>query len=62
MFKILFSGLQKHTDLRDLLVKASKIEQFREIALEMKERRKDVSIEDKFGWYVRHWNRLSCTK
>jgi hypothetical protein len=51
----MFTGLCKHTDLRDRLVKASGVAGFREIALEMVERRKDLVIEEKLGWYLRYW-------
>lgn len=35
------------------------MEDFVAIAKELKERRKDVPKEDKFGWYMRHQNRVS---
>ena len=36
LFKMMFTGLSVHTDLREKLVKAKGIEEFRAIALEMR--------------------------
>ena len=55
MFKMIFSGLSKNIDLRERLVRAGGIATFREIVFEMVERRKDVAVEDKLGWYLRYW-------
>jgi len=59
LFKILFTGLSKNTDLRERLVKAGGIANFREIALELRQRRLDIPIEDKLGWYLRYWKKLT---
>ena len=42
MFKFLYTGLSVHTDLRDRVAKAQTFEEFKAIALEMKERRKEM--------------------
>lgn len=34
----------------------------REIAAQMKERRKDEKPEEKLGWYYRHWTRAGLDK
>ena len=52
---MMFTGLNKNVDLRERLVKAGGIATFREIVFEMIERRKDVDITDKLGWYLRYW-------
>jgi len=54
LFKILYTGLQIHTDLRDRLVSADKFEKFMDITLELKNRRINMNKLDKFGWYQRH--------
>ena len=51
----MFTGLSVHVDLRERLVKANGINNFRDIVFEMVERRKDVNIQDKLGWYLRYW-------
>jgi hypothetical protein len=40
---MLFTGLSKHIDLRERLVKAFGIANFREIVLELKQRRQGMS-------------------
>ena len=61
MHKFLHSGftVHGHTDLRDKLnkvnAKPENIEVFKEIALEMKERRRNIPPIDKITWYYRHW-------
>lgn len=60
LHKFMHSGFvaQGHTDLRDKLNKIdgkSGINEFRALALEMKERRKNVRPIDKITWYYRHW-------
>jgi len=58
LFKILYVGLQQHTDLRDALGKARSIEDMKQVALDMKVRREGVSMDDKLGWYYRHWKSM----
>ena len=55
MFKFLYTGLQIHTDLRSKLGQSKTVEDLREVALEIKERRKDESPESKISWYYRHF-------
>ena len=60
LHKFMHSGFvaQGHTDLRDKLNKIdgkSSISDFRNLVLEMKERRKNVKPIDKITWYYRHW-------
>ena len=62
LFRFLYQGLQKHTDLRDQLGRAKGIEAIREVATLMKERRKDDPPQDKLGWYYRHWNKMGLDK
>jgi len=54
LFKILFTGLQIHTDLRDRLASSNKLPDFIDIAMQLKKRRSEVSVLEKFGWYNRH--------
>jgi hypothetical protein len=54
LFKMLWKGLNEHTDLRDRLAKSNP-EDFLPIVTELKERRANLKPEDKIGWYVRHW-------
>ena len=62
MFKFLHTGLQKHTDIRDVLNKAKGFEPIKEVAVLMKERRKDESADEKIGWYWRHWKGMGIEK
>lgn len=39
------------------MTKAKGIQQFRDIVFELRDKRKDVAVEDKFGWYVRYWHK-----
>jgi tRNA-dihydrouridine synthase 1 len=55
MFKFLHVGLSEHTDLRDQLQKARDFESMKQVAISLKERRKDQTPESKIGWYYRHW-------
>lgn len=54
LFKMLHKGLSTHTDLRDKLGSAKGAEDCREIVRELKERRKEVQLHEKFGWYERY--------
>lgn len=56
LFKILHKGLTEHTDLRDKLGSAKGAADCRDIVRELKDRRKEVKFEDKFGWYERYQN------
>jgi tRNA-dihydrouridine synthase 1 len=56
LFKILHEGLREHKELRAELGQSQKIEEFRAVLAKMKELRKDVKLEDKFGWYDRYRN------
>jgi hypothetical protein len=55
LFKMLFTGLAIHTDLRERLVKAFGIDNFRQIVHELTMRRVDITAEAKLGWYLRYW-------
>ena len=57
IFKILFTGLQRHTDLRDRLVAAKKMQGMWEVVREMKRRREaqpDPALMA-LSWYYRWW-------
>lgn len=62
MFKFLYTGLSKHTDIRDILNKSKGYEPIKEIAVMMKERRKDDTPEEKLGWYYRHWKGMGLDR
>lgn len=62
MFKFLHSGLSKHTDIRDRLNKAKGFEPLKQVAIDMKERRQDETVEEKLGWYYRHWRSMGLEK
>ena len=62
MFKFLHTGLQKHTDIRDVLNKAKGFEPIKEVAVLMKERRKNETVEEKIGWYWRHWKGMGLDR
>ena len=34
----------------------------KEVAIKMKERRKDEPVEEKIGWYHRHWKGMDIKK
>ena len=62
LHKFLHSGFTVHgfTDLRDKLNKINPrgddvVPMYRDLVLEMKERRKDIPAIDKISWYYRHW-------
>jgi hypothetical protein len=55
LFKMLFTGLAVHVDLRERLVKAMGIVNFRQIVHELNMRRVDIALEAKLGWYLRYW-------
>jgi hypothetical protein len=42
-------------DLRERLVKAFGIGNFRQIVQELNMRRVDIKLEAKLGWYLRYW-------
>ena len=54
LFKILHSGLSCNHDLRERLAKGNNYEEFYEITLNLKNRRQNWKLDDKFGWYWRH--------
>lgn len=54
LFKILHQGLKEHSDLRTRLGEAKTFEEHSLVMEELAERRKDIQIEDKFGWYHRY--------
>mmetsp|Transcript_32974 Transcript_32974/g.37419 ORF Transcript_32974/g.37419 Transcript_32974/m.37419 type:complete len:362 (-) Transcript_32974:18-1103(-) len=54
LFKMLYQGLKSHHDLREKLHNVMTYDQMKEIAFELKEREKDTTAENKFGWYWRH--------
>ena len=54
IFRIIFCGVQEHTDLREMLVKANNWESINEVVILMRERRKQVDAKDKLGWYLRY--------
>ena len=62
MFKFLHTGLQKHTDIRDVLNQSKGYEPLKQVALMMQERRKDETKEDKIGWYYRHWKGMDIDR
>ena len=55
MFRFLYAGLQRHTDLRDDLGSAKSIDEIKAVVTTMRERRlaEDGSFPDK-GWYRRY--------
>jgi tRNA-dihydrouridine synthase len=57
LFKLFHSGLKIHTDLRTRLGKGRTYEEFNGIVKEMGQRRKDMPLEDKLGWYKRYWKK-----
>ena len=62
MFKFLYTGLSKHTDIRDVLNKSKGYEPLRQVALDLKERRKNDTPESKIGWYYRHWKGMGIDR
>ena len=60
MFKFLYTGLSKHTDIRDQLNQAKGYEAIKAVAIAMKERRNGDTPESKLGWYYRHWKGMGC--
>ena len=60
--KFLYTGLKVHTDLRDRLSEAPSLEEVVAVALEMKERRLNLTPEEKIGWYYRYWNSMNIKR
>lgn len=56
LFKMLHKGLMDHVDLREKLGAAKGPDECAKVAFELKERRKEVEKENKFGWYERYQN------
>lgn len=59
LFKLMYSGLQVHTHIRDKISGEFSYNQFKRAIEEMIKLRKDLKIEDKFGWYRRHREEVS---
>lgn len=57
LFKILYKGLSENIDLREQMTKVHTIPEFKAIVTELKSRRENKSLIDKFGWYTRHWKK-----
>jgi tRNA-dihydrouridine synthase len=58
LFKMLFKGLNENVDLRERMAKAITMDEFRSIVAELKNRRIELGLESKFGWYQRYWNKF----
>jgi tRNA-dihydrouridine synthase 1 len=56
MFKMLHSGLSRHTDLRNSLGQAKEYQTYRDVVTSISELRKNDSLQSKFGWYERYWH------
>ena len=56
LFKMLHEGLRIHPELRKKLATSYNIDDYREVVKELREKRKDTKLEDKFGWYDRYRN------
>jgi len=54
LFKMLYAGLQKHTDLREDLARAKTLEELTNITKKVQELRVSESPETKLGWYLRY--------
>ena len=55
LYKSLYSGFKRHTDIRDIVVKAPTIDIIREAVTELKDRRKEEIPQSKIEWYHRYW-------
>ena len=64
MHKFLHSGftLHGHVDLRAKIGTVNTIPQLREIAEEMRNRRKGIPAIEKITWYYRHWEKGEISK
>ena len=62
LHKFLYTGLQIHTDLRDRLSDAKSLDTLKDVVREMIDRRKDISAEDKIGWYYRYWASMNSVR
>jgi hypothetical protein len=51
LHKMAYMGFQKHTDLREKMVKAEGLQETRKVMLELKERRAKLKNSEKLGWY-----------
>jgi len=54
LFKFLYTGLMKHTDLREELAKARTLEELTKITQMVHDLRVNESPETKIGWYLRY--------
>lgn len=57
LFRILYTGLSEHVDIREKLVKAFSYEDYFNVVVELRERRKGRDPNSKLGWYLRYQNR-----
>ena len=54
MFKFLYTGCNMYPEYNQKIGKTRNLEEIINIAQEMKDKMKDVKMEDKYGWYMRH--------
>ncbi|CAD8110320.1 unnamed protein product [Paramecium sonneborni] len=56
LFKLLYTSLQVHTDLRSKLGSAKTYDQHLDIVIQLNRLRAHIPLENKFGWYKRYQN------
>jgi len=54
LFKMLYTGLMRYTDLREDLSKAKTLEEFTRVTMKLREMRSGENLESKLGWYLRY--------
>ena len=54
MFKFLYTGCNMYPEYNQKIGKTRNLDEIINIAQEMKDKMKDVKMEDKYGWYMRH--------
>jgi hypothetical protein len=63
MFRFLYAGLQRHTDLRSRMGLAKGLDEIEEVIIELAKRREEepVGLYSDIGWYKRHRSPTSKT-
>lgn len=54
LWHALHTGLKQHEDIRDKLIRARNLQDMEMLVMEMRDRRCQVPLKEKFGWYLRH--------
>ena len=54
MFKFLYTGCNMYPEFNQKIGMTKNLDEIIDIAKNMKDKMKDIKMEDKYGWYMRH--------